>query len=282
MVRTLFSTVLLVVAVWSLGLPAQRFTPAEGEDPLHVPLDQILDVNVRDGLVYYRALKSDRGRLDRYIASLNVPAQTYTGWTRDQQVAFWLNAYDAFVLETVIDNYPIRGRSANFPASSIKQIPGAFEQAKHRAAGRTVTLDEIEKGILPQFKDARLYLALGRGALGSGRLRSEAYTAGRLKRQLGGVQSEFVSEEQMIQIDRLANQIAVTPILSWRDAEFISGYDPGATGTFSQRSPIERALVAFVLPHVLPLERELLQKNGFKVEFRPFDWRLNDLTGRSE
>ena len=101
-----------------LALPAQRFTPAEGADPLHVPLDQILDVNVRDGLVYYRALKSDRGRLDRYVASLNVPAATYGGWTPDQQIAFWLNAYNAFVLETVIDNYPIRGRSAAAPATA--------------------------------------------------------------------------------------------------------------------------------------------------------------------
>jgi Protein of unknown function, DUF547 len=282
MVRTLASTVVLAFTVWSLGLPAQRFTPAEGADPLHVPLDQILDVNVRDGLVYYRALKSDRGRLDRYIASLNVPAATYGGWTRDQQVAFWLNAYNAFVLETVIDSYPIRGRSAAVPASSIKQIPGAFEQTKHRAAGRSVTLDEIEKGILPEFKDARLYLALGRGAIGSGRLRSEAYTGERLKRQLDAVKAEFVSDQQMIVIDRLANVISVTPILSWRDTEFIAAYDPGATGTFAQRSPVERALVAFVQPHVLPLERELLQKNQFKVEFRPFDWRLNDLTGRSE
>ena len=70
--------------------------------------------------------------------------------------------------------------------------------------------------------------------------------------------------------------------MSWRESEFVAGYDPGPTGTFAQRSPIERAVVAFVLPHVLPLEKELLQKNEFRVEFRPFDWRLNDLTGRSE
>jgi hypothetical protein len=280
MVRTLVSTVALAVTVWSVGLPAQRFTPAEGADPLHAPLDQILDVNVRDGLVYYRALKSDRSRLDRYVASLNVPPQTYSGWTRDQQVAFWLNAYNTFVLETVIDNYPIRARSASFPASSIKQIPGAFEQTKHRAAGRSVTLDEIDKGILPEFKDARLYLALGRGAIGSGRLRSEAYTAQRLKQQLDAVQSEFVADQEMIQIDRLANQISVTPIMSWRESEFVAGYDTGATGTFAQRSPIERALVAFVQPHLLRLEKELVQKNQFKVEFLPFDWRLNDLSGR--
>jgi len=280
MVRTLASTVVLALTIGSLVLPAQRFTPAEGADPLHVPLDQILDVNVRDGLVYYRALKSDQSRLARYAASLNVPAQTYAGWTRDQQVAFWLNAYNAFVLETVIDNYPIRARTTTFPAVSIKQIPGAFEQTKHRAAGRSVTLDEIEKTILPEFKDPRMYLALGRGSIGSGRLRSEAYTADRLKDQLANVPKEFVNEDHMFAIDRLANQVNVTAILSWREQEFVAAYDQGASGPYAQRSPIERAIIAFVSPHLLPLEKELIQQNQFSVKFRQFDWSLNDLTGR--
>src|SRR5918992_1525175 len=76
---------------------------------LHRPLDQILDVYVRDGLVYYRALKTDRGRLDRYAASLNVAPSAYQGWSKGQQMAFWVNAYNAFVLKTVIDHYPLRG-----------------------------------------------------------------------------------------------------------------------------------------------------------------------------
>jgi hypothetical protein len=281
MMRIVASTVVLALTLLSPALPAQRFTPAEGADPLHVPLDQILDVNVRDGLVYYRALKSDRSRLDKYVASLDVPAQTYAGWTRPQQIAFWLDAYNAFVLETVIDHYPIGGRAAGFPESSIKQVPGAFERIKHRAAGRSVTLDQIEKEILPEFKEPRVYLALGRGAVGSGRLRSEAYTGGRLERQLAAVQSEFVSDQEMIRVDRLANMVSVTPILSWREPEFVSAYDPGATGTFAQRSPIERALIAFVLPNLLPLEKDMFLKNQFKVEFHEFDWRLNDLTGRN-
>src|SRR6478672_10978883 len=78
-------------------------------DVLHRPFDQILDLNVRDGLVYYRALKSDRGRLDRYAASLNLPAATYDGWSREEKMAFWVNAYNVFVLQTVVDRYPIRG-----------------------------------------------------------------------------------------------------------------------------------------------------------------------------
>ncbi len=265
-----------ILAAVALVLLAQS-TP--DTDPLHRPLDQILDVNVRDGLVYYRALKSEHGRLDRYVASLNVPAATYASWTREQQMAFWVNAYNAFVLRTVIDHYPIKGRSEAYPPSSIRQIPGAFDRTKHRAAGRSVTLDEIEKTILPEFKEPRLYLALGRGAVGSGRLHSEAYTGERLMNQLDTTQADFMTRQSMMKIDRATGVISVTPIISWHEAEFVAAYDKGATGPFAQRSPIERAVIAFITPRLLPLEKEFVQKNEFRVVFHAFDWRLNDLTG---
>jgi hypothetical protein len=269
----------LAVVVGGAGVAAQRFTPGPGADRLHEPFDQVLDTSVRDGYVYYRALKSAPGALRRYVASLDVPAATVDGWTPERQMAFWVNAYNAFVLETVIEHYPIHGTAADYPSSSIRQIPGAFDRLKHRAGGRTVTLDQIEKEILPAFKEPRLYLALGRGAVGSGRLRSEAYTAERLAGQLDAIQKEFVSDGQMLRIDRMSNRVAVTPILSWREEAFVRAYDPGPTGPFAQRSPIERALIAFTLPNLLRLEKETIQANQFKVDFQPFDWRLNDLTG---
>lgn len=251
-------------------LSAQQFTPAPGAELLHRPLDQILDVNVRDGLVYYRALKGDRGRLDRYAASLNVTPAVYQGWSRAQQMAFWVNAYNAFVLQTVVNHYPLRG--------TIKQVPGAFDKTTFRAAGRTVTLDQIEKTILSEFKEPRLFLALGRGAVGSGRLRSEAYTGERLEKQLADIQAEFVTNRHLYRFDRLTNQISITPILSWREADFVAAYDQ-ADPVFAQRSPIERAIITFVTPHLLPLEKELVKKNEFRVVFHEMDWRLNDLTG---
>ena len=271
------ATLLLVLIPLSAARP--RAQDGRPPDTFHRPLDQILDVNVRDGLVYYRALRSDRARLDRYVASLNVSPAAYDGWSREHQMALWVNAYNAIVLQTVVNHYPIRGTSKNYPPNSIRQIPGAFDQAKYRVAGKTVTLDEIEKTLLPQFKEPRLYLALGRGAIGSGRLRSEAYTGDRIAKQLDDVQKEFVNDATMIRIDRPAGQVAVTPILSWHEAEFVAAYDKGPTGTFAQRSPIERAIVEFVTPRLLPLEREFVQKNEFRVAFQTFDWRLNDLTG---
>jgi hypothetical protein len=280
MVRSLRFTVGLVLCgALVTAASAQQFTPAAGADPLHRPLDQILDPNVRDGFVYYRALQGSRGALDRYIASLNVPTATYDGWAREAKMAFWVNAYNAFVLQTVIGRYPIRGTSSAYPANSIRQIPGAFDQTKHRAAGRSVTLDEIEKTILPEFKEPRLHLALGRGAVGSGRLRSEAYTAARIEGQLSDIEKEFVNERHMLNVDRTSGQVTATPIVSWHEAEFVGAYTKKADDRFAQRSPIERALIGFVAPQLLSLEREFINQNQFKITFHPFDWRLNDLTG---
>lgn len=271
MIRLFATLTTLLLAATLLEAQQAQYVPAPGAELLHRPLDQILDVNVRDGLVYYRALKGDRGRLDRYVASLNVTPATYQGWSKAQQMAFWVNAYNAFVLTTVINHYPLHG--------NIKQIPGAFDKTPWRAAGKTVTLDQIEKTILPDFKEPRLYLALGRGAVGAGRLRSEAYTGDRLERQLADIQSEFVNDRHMYRLDRLAGTIAVTPIMSWREADFVAAYAGKADPVFAQRSPIERAVIAFVTPHLLPSEKELVTKNEFKMAFLEMDWRLNDLTG---
>ena len=271
--------VLVLCLVIPSTLDAQQPGPAPGSDPLHRPLDQILDVNVRDGFVYYRALQSSRGALDRYVASLNVAPATYDGWSREARMAFWVNAYNAIVLQTIVGRYPIRGTSSAYPPSSIRQIPGAFDQTTHRIAGRTVTLDEIEKKILAEFQEPRLALALGRGAVGSGRLKSEAYTAARLPEQLETIQAEFVTKQRLLKVDRSAGEVATTALVSWHESEFVAAYASKAPERFAARSPIERALIAFITPHLLPLEKEFLDENQFKVSFQPFDWRLNDLTG---
>ena len=273
------------IPVIALVLGCATFASARAQqspstvEAIHRPFDQVLDLYVRDGQVYYKALQSERMRLDRYVSSLNVPAATYEEWSSPQRQAFWVNAYNALVLQTVINRYPIRGKAAEYPANSIRQIPGAFDKTKHRLAGRSLTLDEIEKDVLAEFKDPRLYLALGRGAVGSGRLRSEAFSGDRLDKQLDAVAADFMMHDQMIKIDRSAGTVSVTPIISWREAEFVAAYDKGSTGVHAQRSPIERAIIAFIQPRLLPLEREFVQENGFRVAFHPFDWRLNDLTG---
>jgi hypothetical protein len=258
----------------AMAVPSAQESPSAKQPPF----EQILDLYVRDGFVYYRALKSDRSKLDGYVSQL--AAADTARLSREEQMAFWLNAYNAIVLKTVIDHYPIQGHASAYPSKSIRQIPGAFEGTPHRVGGRMLTLDDIEKKVLPEYHDPRVYLALGRGAIGSGRLRSEAYVPGRIETQLSEMVSECTSRPVCAQIDRGNNKILASAIFSWREKEFAATYADKAPAVFATRSPVERAILSLVEPKLLASERQLFSQNTFQVVFEPFDWTLNDLTGR--
>jgi hypothetical protein len=241
-------------------------------------LDDILDLYVRDGQVYYRAMKSDRAKLDAFVNRMAV--ENIDQLSREERIAFWINAYNSLVLRTVVDHYPIQGHTTTYPTKSIRQVPGAFDRITHRVAGRTLTLDQIEQTVLPEFQDPRVYFALGRGAEGGGRLRSEAYSGAALEKQLTEAAGECVSRQQCVHVDRQNNKLVVSPIFSWREKEFASTYADKAAAVYASRSPVERAVLAFVEPRLLTVEKEVLETNTFQMTFGQFDWRLNDLTGR--
>ena len=276
MQRILCAVILAAVMAPLASRPgAQQGDPADR----HAAFDRILDVFVRDGYVYYKALKASRAPLDQYIASLDIAPDQLARMPENDRRAFWLNAYNALVVRTVINAYPIRGTATTFPPSSIGQVPGAFDKVKHRVAGQVLSLDEIEN-LIAAFGDARMLLALGRGTIGSARLRSEVYRGSRLDEQLNDAVKGFVRGFRNFRLDRDAGTLKVTPLLSWRGVHFIASF-ANATGAdkWANRSPIERAIVAMAFPHLFPSEKELLALNTFQMSFGEYDWRLNDLTG---
>lgn len=266
----MFRITVLTVALIAAAVPV-RAQSTKG-------YDDVLDLYVRDGEVYYRALKADRGKLDAFINSIG--DTNVSGMSREERAAFWINAYNALVLRTVIDHYPIAGRSNAYPPKSVRQVPGAFERLSHRVAGRTITLDQIEQTVLTELNDPRVFLALGRAAEGGGRLRSEVYTAAKLETQLTEAADECVTRQICLTVDRANDKVVISPIFSWREREFSAAYAEKAPKAFATRSPVERAVLAFAERKLLTTEREFLEKNTFKMEFGPFDWKLNDLTGR--
>jgi hypothetical protein len=270
----------LATVVLVAGLLAPAAPTTAQADP-HATLDRILDVYVRDGLVYYAALKSERASLDRYVASLDDMAEAVARMGEADRQAFWINAYNALVLRTVINAYPIRGKAPGYPASSVAQIPGGFDRIKHRVAGQVLTLDEIEKTVIAGFGDARMLLALGRGTIGSGRLRSEAYRGARLEDQLAGMVKELVRRADWFKVDLTAGTMQITPLLGWREAYLVKSYASQGQ-MWADRSPLERAVAAMAYPEALPGDREFLARNTFRTVFSDYDWRLNDLTGGSQ
>lgn len=277
LIRLVLVLLLTMAAAW----PAAQEPAPPPVEPLHRPFDEILDLYVRDGLVYYYALRQERAKFDRYVLALGeVGADTVAKWPQPRQLAYWINAYNAFVLRTVIDAYPIRGKAPEYPAVSIRQIPGAFERRTFRAGGRQLTLDALERDVIGAFDDPRALLALSRGAVGGSRLKSEAFTADRLDQQLTAMTSELVTRRVLVQVDAGNNKLSVNPMFSWREALFTRTLANRAPAIYASRSPIERAVLALIEPLIVPNEAEFLRKNEFAMVFHEFDWRLNDLTGR--
>ena len=268
--------VMVLSAVLATASPAPRAFQGDPAD-MHAALDRILDIYVRDGYVYYHALKVERAALDRYAMSLDIAPDQLARMTEADRRAFWLNAYNALVLRTVINAYPIKGKATTYPPSSVGKLPGAFDRVKHRVAGQVLTLDEIEN-LIAGFGDARLLLALGRGSIGSGRLRSEVYRGARLEEQLNDAVKGFVRHARNFKLDREGATLKVTPLLSWRSQHFIASFASG-TDKWANRTPIERAVVAMAHTHLFPSEKAVLDLNTFQMSFGEFDWRLNDLTG---
>jgi hypothetical protein len=269
----------VVLAAVMVSAASTSSAPQSESADRHAALDRILDTYVRDGYVYYKALKATRASLDQYVTALDVAPAQLARLTENDRRAFWVNAYNALVLRTVINAYPIRGQATTYPASSIGQLPGAFDKVRHRVAGQVLTLDEIEN-LIAGFGDARLLLALGRGTIGSARLRSEVYRGARLEDQLDDAVKGFVRTFRNFGLDRGTGALEVTPLLSWRGPHFIASFAtaPGSE-MWANRSPIERAIVAMAYPHLLPSEKEVLAQNSFRMSFGEYDWRLNDLTG---
>ncbi len=258
-----------------MGVRCLTPVPAGAQPRSDRVFDQILDQYVRDGLVYYAALRAERRAIDRHVESLAERPAGFDAWPEARRLAYWLNGYNALVLRTVIDHYPIRGMSAEFPENSVMQIPGVFSGREHRIAGRRLTLQAIEDELVAAFADPRAHLALGRGAVGSPRLRSEAFIGDRLEAQLRAVVADFATTPHQVTLDRAGDEVVVSAVFGWRAKEFAALAGADGTG----RSPIERALVALISPALFPSEREFLARNTFRLRYRDFDWRLNDLTG---
>ncbi len=265
---------MLLVALWTTA--PTGVIAAGGQGAPTAGLARILDQYVRDGFVYYAALKVERRALDEVIATLAARPPGFDAWSADRRLAYWINGYNALVLRTVIDAYPIAGTAVEYPAKSVMQIPGMFTAREHAIGGERLTLQAIEDERIAAFADRRAHLALGRGAVGSPRLRSEPFEERSLDAQLDAVVADFATTPLHVTVDRAAGEVVISALIGWQAERFASlaGTEDG-TG----RSAIERSVVSLIAPALFPSEQAFLAENTFQLAYHEFDWRLNDLTG---
>jgi Protein of unknown function, DUF547 len=257
---------MLIVLARPLGAPADFDLTAYRE---------LLARVVRGDRVDYRAIISDRTTFDRIVAAVgDVPGTTEQGWSPRDRMAFWINAYNVLTLRAIVDHYPIRGsRFSLSPQNSIKQIDGVWTTLKWRAAGRNVTLDQIEHGILrPEFGDARVHMAVNCASRSCPPLAAEPYAGADLDRQLDEAARRYLASPAGTRVD--GGRLLVSKIFEWYGDDFVKQYAPMHPGS---GPAADRALRAFVERYGPP-EAAATAKAESAIRFLDYDWSLNDAT----
>ncbi|MGD9902740.1 MAG: DUF547 domain-containing protein [Vicinamibacterales bacterium] len=234
----------------------------------------VLAEHVVGDRVNYRQLQAQRVDLDAVVASLaRVTAAEELAWSRAQRLAFWINAYNAFTLRSVVDAYPIRGSWLSlYPKTSIRQIDGVFDGRRWSAAGRSVTLDDIEHKVLrPEFREPRVHFAINCASVSCPPLASEPYTAARLEAQLEAAATRYLSGNRGLVHDR--GTIRLSKIFDWFGEDFEARFAPrGPAG----RSARVRALLAVVTTYGPAEAQTAAGRPGARLAYLDYDWSLND------
>ena len=225
-------------------------------------LSEFVDEN---GLVDYRGLKQNRSSLDDFSFSLErVGSDSYAGWNREEQIALWINAYNALTLKTIVDHYPIESSfltSLHFPKNSIRQISGVWDQIKHRI-------------LRQRFKEPRLRMALASAAMGSPPLRREPFIAARLDAQLDDQCRRFLGHPERLWIDKEKCLVFLSSTFKSYREDFLDTHATERKLSDDQR--VERATLDFVADYLTPSDRAYLETGDYKVRYLEHDWSLNE------
>jgi len=236
-----------------LALAAASFLAAE-QTIDHTAWDQFLQRSVKDGLVDYRRLQKEEEALAGYLASLQDVDLAQLS-SREAQLAFWINAYNACVVKGVLDHSPL---------TSVKAVKGFFDNIRYRIGGESLTLNEIEaKG--RALGDWRIHFAVVCASSSCPSLRSEAYVPDRLEAQLTEQTSQFLRHPSTgLRLDATQRVLWVSNIFRWYAKDFV----PSGALTVGN-------LLEVIGPYVEPSVVQAIGRQRLKLKFLEYDWTLN-------
>lgn len=222
--------------------------------------------------VRYANLAKDRAQLKAYLDNVSkVTEAEFKGWTKAQQMAFLINAYNGYTLELILQNYPVK---------SIKDIGGVFDNRWKRKffklLGSDAYLDKIEHETLRKpgvYNEPRVHFAVNCASIGCPMLREEAYTADKLDKQLEEQAVRFLSDRSR---NRYANgKLEVSMIFNWFKDDWTSGYQgfDGKTPAITSREDYF-ARYAKVLAEK-PEDQKKIADKAAPISHLDYDWNLN-------
>ena len=224
----------------------------------HEIWDSLLQKHIdTEGWVNYPGFIQDSQLLNQYLDLLQSAHPNDQNWSRDEQLAYWINAYNAFTVQLIIRHYPVE--SIKDIKRGIPFVNTVWDIKFIRIEGHAYDLNNIEHGIVRKyFDEPRIHFAVNCASVSCPRLSSRAYTAEKLEEQLSTAARTFLA-------DPLRNQVSagqVSAIFNW------------FRGDFTKHA---KSLVDFInqyAPGPLPPDTRL--------EFLDYNWQLNDQQNKAE
>ncbi|MEN7549542.1 DUF547 domain-containing protein [Rapidithrix thailandica] len=205
-----------------------------------------MEQHVEQGLVAYQALLTDRTELDELINLVATVSVDHLSQT--QKKAFYINSYNLLVIKGIVNKYPVE---------SPLKIEGFFDKVEYRVAGEVMTLNDLENHKLREgIQDARIHFVLVCAAHGCPRLVNFAYRPEHLAAQLEQQTRQALNDRNFIRVDKRQKQVLISEIFKWYEKDFIK--ESGSVRKF------------------LNLYRTEKIPSGFRLEYYPYDWSLNE------
>ncbi len=228
--------------------PAEK-AAAEGTETFdHSSFDGLLKKYVTEaGGVKYKAWKADADAMKaladyrKSVASAKVETLT-----KKEQLAFYLNAYNATVLGAILERYPIE---------SVMKVDGFFKKLEYDVAGKKMSLDTLENTHIRGFGDARIHFGANCAAKSCPRLTPVAFTGANLDARLDTLTKDYIAKSSTF--DEGAKSVKVSKIFEWFRGDF-DKHEGSLNAFLAKYAPADKAFV-----------------KDAKVEFVEYDWALN-------
>ncbi len=239
---------------------------------------EVLTAYAKEGLVDYAGLQKNRSGIDQFVQEIgSVKDAEYRAWKSEQQLAFWINTYNAWFLQIVIDRYPIQSKrlfGVFYPENSVQRISGIWDGIKTRAADREVSLNDIEHKILRVvFKEPRIHFSIVCASIGCPLLRSEPFRPDQLGSQLEDAVRSFVNNPAKVRWNESVKILELSRIFDWFADDFDSASDETWRKNYSKHHAGPVAFAARYLPASVAA---VLKNNRIKIEYLDYDWTLNE------
>jgi hypothetical protein len=210
----------------------------------HELWDNLLEKHVsNEGKVNYTEFKKDHKNLLEYIKFLQL-YKPLENASRNQALAYWINAYNAMTIDLILRHYPIK---------SIKDIKDPWDQRLWKLGNKWYNLNEIEHKVLRKMDEPRMHFAIVCASISCPKLSNQAYTSENLEQQLTQATIDFLSDSSKNVIT--SENLALSKIFQW------------FTKDFTQNG----SLIDFLNQYS---EIEILR--NAKKTFNDYNWNLNE------